>query len=74
MERLEEATFMGEEGYLVVEVDGEIYPAHKVVYAMYHGIDLPADADIIHIDGNLLNNHVNNLRLIRNIVNGGSTQ
>ena len=45
--------------YMQVGYQGKIYRNHRVIYIMHHG-----DTDMIidHIDGNTLNNKINNLR------------
>lgn len=40
---------------------GHMYPYHRVLYAWYNGV-AHAGMDIDHIDGNSLNNDINNLR------------
>lgn len=46
-------------GYKTVHLGGKIYMAHRIVYMMQHG-KLPDRLD--HIDGNKLNNRIENLR------------
>lgn len=54
--------------YWHIETHGERYPAHRVVWALANGgigvLDL-----IDHIDGNGLNNRIENLQLVSNIEN-----
>lgn len=50
--------------YLRVQIEGESYAVHKVVYCLYHKIDLSSNHVVDHIDGDKRNNHPNNLRLV----------
>lgn len=49
-------------GYPRVSLDGRLYLAYRLVYALYHGRD-PHPQQIDHIDGNPSNVTVSNLRL-----------
>lgn len=49
--------------YFRLGVAGGFYFAHRVVYALHHGIDLSTDVEIDHEDGNGINNAVSNLRI-----------
>lgn len=49
----------GSSGYLRVKVDRKSYLVHRVIYLMHYGV-LPEYID--HIDGNILNNSIDNLR------------
>lgn len=53
------AGYVGVLGYMLVRLDGKMYRNHRIIYLMYHGV-LPEYID--HIDGNPLNNHIENLR------------
>jgi hypothetical protein len=50
-------------GYLQVNVDNSGYLIHRLVWKMHYGTD-PGDKRVDHIDGNILNNRINNLRLV----------
>jgi hypothetical protein len=54
-------------GYWDVMYKGRSYGAHRIVYLMHHGY-MPESID--HIDGNPLNNRVENLRPVDCIRNG----
>ncbi len=50
-------------GYAVVGVKGIQYFTHRVVYALHHGT-CPHNLQVNHIDGDKLNNKVENLELV----------
>jgi hypothetical protein len=47
------------DGYLLTRLNGKTYRNHRVIYAMHHG-EWPELVD--HIDGDILNNRIENLR------------
>lgn len=49
-------------GYLVVGINGQLYRAHRIVWAIYRG-RITAD-DIDHINGVKFDNRIRNLRLV----------
>lgn len=49
-------------GYWVVQLNGKLHKAHRVIYQMRHGF-LSEEVEIDHVDGNPGNNSVGNLRL-----------
>ncbi|WP_268796626.1 HNH endonuclease [Pseudomonas huanghezhanensis] len=49
------------DGYYRVKIDGEHYRTQRVIYFLNSGID-PGQKVVDHIDGNILNNHPENLR------------
>lgn len=51
--------YVSQSGYLKVRIGKKQYPAHRLVFLMHHGF-LPEIID--HIDGNKLNNKIENLR------------
>ena len=53
-------------GYVVVQVNGKRYLAHRIIWLLAHG-KLPLMLD--HIDGNKQNNFVENLREVDNTLN-----
>ena len=57
-----QAGYITEDGYRRVRVDGEYFYVHQLVYIMCIG-QIPPGKYIDHIDGNRLNNDINNLRV-----------
>jgi hypothetical protein len=54
-------------GYSVVRVNGVLYGTHRIIFLMHHGY-LPDYID--HVDGNRLNNSIENLRAATACENG----
>lgn len=50
--------------YRVVHIDGKTYVQHRVIWVMHHGEQIPDGLEVDHIDGDRLNNRVENLRLL----------
>jgi len=57
------AGYIAEDGYRRVRVDGTYYYIHRLTWQLLTGKEIPEDLFIDHIDGNRLNNHIDNLRL-----------
>lgn len=55
--------------YMMLGVDGKRYFFHRVMYAMYHGVD-PGSMEIDHKDQDTFDNRVANLRLATRAQNG----
>jgi hypothetical protein len=53
---------IGTGGYYRMSVNDKKYPSHRVIYALHNNVD-PGSAHIDHIDGNVQNNTIGNLRL-----------
>ena len=56
-------------GYYVISFLGKHYRAHRIVYEMVTGMQIPPGMQVDHIDGNGLNNAFSNLRLVDSAVN-----
>jgi hypothetical protein len=63
------AGFQTDRGYVRIGIDGRVYLAHRVLYAMYHKQD-PADFEVDHADLDTTDNCVRNLRLTTRAQNG----
>lgn len=57
------ATRNGGKRYVLIGWGQRILRAHRIVWAWHHG-PVPAGMEIDHIDGNGLNNRIENLRLV----------
>lgn len=60
-------------GYYVIGLAGKNYFAHRVVYALHNG-DFDEHLVIDHIDGNKLNNKIENLRAVTSSINSKNRQ
>lgn len=56
--------YLGKNGYFYVKQNGKYRLKHVVVYESFYNISVPKDFCVHHIDGNIKNNDINNLRLI----------
>lgn len=50
------------DGYVRVRVDGREYRAHRLIWEMFNG-PIPDELLVDHIDGDVFNNRIENLRL-----------
>lgn len=50
------------DGYIRVRILGKEYRAHRIIWTMFNG-EIPEGLLIDHIDGNVANNSISNLRL-----------
>lgn len=55
--------------YYVVRVNKKLMLAHRVIWELVHGEPVPDDMDIDHIDGDGLNNSVENMRVVPRVMN-----
>ena len=54
-------------GYIKIQLNGQMYSAHRLIYQIAHSIDiLPTGIQIDHVDGNKQNNNPANLRIATN--------
>ena len=60
-------------GYGSLRLCGKYYAIHRIVWSLHHG-DIPCGLVVDHIDGNPLNNNINNLRLITQSQNSRNTR
>lgn len=54
------AGYVNDNGYLIVGIEGNEYRVHRIVWALHYSC---ITEDLDHIDGNKLNNRIENLRL-----------
>lgn len=57
------------DGYMLLEVKGRYYKAHRIIYAICKGY-MPKEVD--HINGNRLDNRIENLRACTHAQNGAN--
>lgn len=62
------AGYVTAQGYRYVQVNGDVYPVHHIIYSMKHVAEIN-ESHIDHIDGNKLNNRLDNLRLVSAKIN-----
>jgi hypothetical protein len=59
-------------GYVLMCINGKRYLAHRIAYKMVYGFDPQGILD--HIDGNIANNCISNLRVANSVENQGNSR
>jgi len=65
----DEAGGLDKDGYKTLRVCGKKYQAHRICYAIYHGVD-PHPMQIDHINHDRSDNRIENMRLVSHQENG----
>lgn len=60
-------------GYIRCGINNTVYLIHRVIYCLFHKINVPTNLVIDHIDGNKTNNHPSNLRVVTRQENNMNT-
>ncbi|WP_162500900.1 HNH endonuclease [Modicisalibacter coralii] len=62
------AGYPSSDGYLLIKIEGTRLYQHHIVLAM-HGIKVPYDKEVDHLNGNRSDNRMQNLRVVSHLVN-----
>ena len=60
-------------GYRQVSLRSVLYLEHRLIWVWHHGVDLPPDAEIDHINRDRADNRIENLRLANSSLNKVNT-
>jgi len=63
---------LGASGYVLMCISGKRYLAHRIAYKMVYGCDPQGILD--HIDGDITNNRIANLRVANSVENQGNSR
>lgn len=55
---------INKDGYKVIRKDGKYYKEHRYIMMQHIGRELSRNEDVHHINGNKLDNHIENLQLL----------
>lgn len=61
------------DGYIRVRAEGREYRAHRLIWEMFNG-PIPEDLLVDHIDGDVYNNRIENLRLATRTQNNANSR
>lgn len=63
------AGYIGAKNYMSVSLNYSMYLIHRIIYCLHTKQDVPTDLVIDHIDGDPINNKIENLRLVSQSTN-----
>lgn len=62
------STCVGAQGYKIASLHGKHIPLHRIIWITLNG-DIPSGKEVDHVDGDRLNNTIENLRVVSRAVN-----